>query len=82
MTLNSEITFISNTATRQLPDRALQNKRILFAGLIGAALLAVGFVNFTQSIKNQHDCKISQFPQKMQCLCGNNCSCGDCCGCH
>ncbi len=82
MTLNNEIIFISNTATRQLPYSALQNKRLLLAGLIGATLLAIGFVNFTQIIKTQHDCKISQFPQKMQCRCGNNCSCGACCGCR
>ena len=82
MTLNSEIIFISNAATRPLLYRALQNKRILFSGLVGASLLAIGFFDLTQIIKTHHDYKISQFTQKMQCRCGNNCSCGGGCGCH
>lgn len=75
MTLNN----ISNVAMIHPSHSILQNTRVLFAGLIGASLLAAGFLNLSST---HCDSKSSRLAQEMYCLCGNNCSCGSRCGCN
>lgn len=80
MMLNKWI--LSSNVVRQSFYDLLPNTRMLFFGLIGALLLAIGFIELTQLIKNHDTCQSSQFAQKTHCGCGNNCSCENGCGCN